>query len=163
MSETYYALEKFAEMDRNLVSITEALPIKRRAIDIYRQKNNEQRAKDTYTDLVQLKSKLLDTVRNLRLLFSECQMPEGADFANKLFGAVNGFNLMTPDYTKLLQAIEALKKQIPHSEKINAQIIGHLMNNVKMGYYPTDNSHVKMIKSALKFPECEVNLLDPCC
>ena len=109
MSETYYALEKFAEMDRNLVSIIEALPIKRRAIDIYRQKNNEQRAKDTYTDLVQLKSKLLDTVRNLRLLFAECQMPEGADFANKLFGAVNGFNIMTPDYTKLLQAIEALK------------------------------------------------------
>ena len=163
MSETYYALEKFAEMDRNLVSIIEALPIKRRAIDIYRQKNNEQRAKDTYTDLVQLKSKLLDTVRNLRLLFAECQMPEGADFANKLFGAVNGFNIMTPDYTKLLQAIEALKKQIPKSEKITAQVIGHLMNNVKMGYYPTDNSHVKMIKSALKFPESEVNLLDPCC
>ena len=36
MSETYYALEKFAEMDRNLVSIIEALPIKRRAIEIGR-------------------------------------------------------------------------------------------------------------------------------
>lgn len=163
MSETYYALEKFAEMDRNLVGIIEALPIKRRAIDIYRQKNNEQRAKDTYTDLVQLKSKLLDTVRNLRLLFSECEMPEGAEFANKLFGAVSGFNLMTPDYTKLLQATKALKNQIPHNEKATKQILGHLMNNVKMGYYPTDNAHVKMIKSALKFPECQVNLLDPCC
>ncbi len=163
MSETYYALEKFAEMDRNLVSIIEAMPIKRRAIDIYRQKNNVQRAKDTFTDLEQLKNKLLDTVRNLRLLFSECDMPEGAAFANQLFGAVMNYNLMTPDYTKLVSAIDALKGQIPHSEKITAKVIGHLMNNVKMGYYPTENSHVKMIKSALKFPDCKVNILDPCC
>lgn len=163
MSETYYALEKFAEMDRNLISIIEAMPIKRRAIDIYRQKNNEQRAKDTFIDLVELKTKLLDTIRNLRLLFSECDMPEGASFATQLFGAVTNYNLMTPDYTKLISAIQSLKNQIPHSEKITGKIIGHLMNNVKMGYFPTENSHVKMIKSALKFPDCSVNILDPCC
>ena len=75
MSDTYYALEKFAEMDRTLISIIEAMPIKRRAIDIYTQKNNIQRAKDTFADLEQLKVKLLNTVRDLRLLFSECDMP----------------------------------------------------------------------------------------
>ena len=163
MSDTYYALEKFAEMDRTLISIIEAMPIKRRAIDIYTQKNNIQRAKDTFADLEQLKVKLLNTVRDLRLLFSECDMPEGADFANQLFGAVTGYNLMTPDYAKLISAIQTLKDKIPHSEKITGKIIGHLMNNVKMGYFPTDTSHVKMIKSALKFPDCSVNILDPCC
>ena len=163
MSESYYALEIFAEMDRNLISITEAMPIKRKAIDIYRQRNNIQRAKDTLADLEQIKIKLLDTVRNLRLLFFECEMPECAEFAGKLFGAVNSYNLMTPDYTKIIEAIDILRKQIPHSEKITAKIIGHLMNNVKMGYFPTENTHVKMIKSALKFPDCSVNILDPCC
>lgn len=163
MSETYYALEKFAEMDRNLISITEAMPIKRKAIDIYRQKNNIQRAKDTLADLEQLKIKLLDTVRNLSLLFCECEMPECAEFAGKLFGAVKNYNLMTADYTKFIGAINTLKYQIPHGGEVNAKIIGHLMNNVKMGYYPTEKNHVKIIKSALKFPDGSVNILDPCC
>ena len=49
--ESYYALEKFAEAGRTLVSIIEAMPIKRRAIDIYRQKGSIQRAKDVFTEL----------------------------------------------------------------------------------------------------------------
>lgn len=41
--------------------------------------------------------------------------------------------------------------------------VGHLMNKIKMGYYPTDLEHVKMIKEGLLFPESKVNLFDPCC
>lgn len=37
------------------------------------------------------------------------------------------------------------------------------MNNVKMGYYPTEPEHIKMIKNSLKFPETSINILDPCC
>ena len=163
MSESYYVLEKFAEMSRRLSSIIEAMPIKRKAIDIYTKKNQVQRAKDIYTDLVQLKSKLLDTVRQLRLLFSESDMDESAEFSNRLYASVTSFNLMTPDYTKLISAAEVLKEAIPHTENANAKLIGRLMNNVKMGYFPTDIAHVRVIKNALKFPDCSVNLLDPCC
>ncbi len=163
MEEKYYVLDKFAEIDSSLKSVIEAMPIKRKAIDIYRQKNNMQRAKDTYADLEGLKKKLLDIVKNLRLLFSEADITEGAEFSNKLFAAVKGFNLMTPDYTKLMAAISALKNYIPQTEKANARVIGNLMNNVKMGYYPTDLAHVRKIKSALKFPDTSVNLFDPCC
>ena len=49
------------------------------------------------------------------------------------------------------------------TETVNTSLIGHLMNNVKMGYYPTDIAHVKLMQNALKFPESRVNLLDPCC
>ena len=163
MNERYYVIDKFAEADSSLKSIIEALPIKRKAVDIYRQKNSMQRAKDTYADLEGLKEKLLDIVRNLRLLFSEAEITEGAEFANKLYAAVKGFNLMTPDYTKFISAISALKEYIPQTEKANAKVIGNLMNNVKMGYYPTDLAHVRLIKAALKFPDMCVNLFDPCC
>ena len=163
MSDGYYALEKFAEMERSLIAIIEALPIKRRAIDVYKEKNNIERAKETYTELEDLKRKLLDTVKGLSLLFLECEMPEGAEFANKLYGAVMKFNLLTQDYTKLIQAIDKIKYEIPHGEKITARVIGRIMNNVKMGYYPTDTGHVKIIKNALKFPVTSVNILDPCC
>ena len=87
MSESYYAIEKFAEAERSLVSIIEAMPIKRKAIDIYKEKNNVQRAKDTFTELESTKRKLLDTVRELGLLFSECDMSDASAFANKLYGA----------------------------------------------------------------------------
>lgn len=163
MGESYYALEKFTEMSNALSGIIEAMPIKRKAIDIYKQKNNLQRAKDTYSDLMLLKSKLLDTIKQLRLLFAESEVDDGAEFSNKLYDAVKSFNLMTPDYTKLIAAINVLRNAIPHTETTNARVIGHLMNNVKMGYYPTDDAHVRLIKSALKFPDCSVNLLDPCC
>ena len=163
MSESYYVLEKFKELARSLDSITEAMPIKRRAINIYRQKNNMQRAKDTLSELETLKKKLLDNIRNLRLLFSESDMQDAAAFSNKLFVAVKSFNLMTEDYTKLTDAIKLLKDGIPRTETATGQLIGHLMNNVKMGYFPTDIGHVKMIKQALVFPETGVNILDPCC
>ena len=163
MDKKYYVLDKFAEIDTKLIGIIEAMPIKRRAVDIYGQKGNMQRAKDTYTDLENLKADLMDNVRTLRLLFSESDMMQAAEFANKMYGAVKQFNLMTPDYTKLVSALERLKDEIPHNETVNARIIGNLMNNVRMGYYPTDIAHVKMIKSALKFPESSINILDPCC
>ncbi len=163
MSERYYVLDKFGEQERVLVDILEAMPIKRKAIDIYRKKNNMQRAKDTYSDLELLKEKLLDGIRSLRLLFSECESENDADFCNKLYGAVKQFNLMTPDYGKLMSAVETLKEKIPHGETTNASIIGRLMNNVRIGYYPTDIAHVKLMKAALKFPDSKVNLFDPCC
>jgi len=139
------------------------MPIKRKAIDIYKEKNNVQRAKDTFTELESTKRKLLDTIRELGLLFSECDMSDASAFANKLYGSVKSFNLLTPDYTKLIFAVETLRKQIPKTETVDATLIGRLMNNVKMGYYPTDISHVKMMKNALKFPENKVNIFDPCC
>lgn len=163
MAESYYVLEKFKELDRSLESISEAMPIKCKAISIYKEKNNMQRAKDTFSELETLKNKLLDNIRNLMLLFSEGDIKEAAEFSNKLFGAVKAFNLMTEDYSKLIGAIEVLKNQIPKTETATGKLIGHLMNNVKMGYFPTDINHIKMIKQALKFPETSVNILDPCC
>lgn len=163
MEQSYYVLEKFAEADKSLVSIIEAMPIKRKAIEIYKEKNNLQRAKDTFTELGSTKRKLLDTVQELGLLFSECEIPDCSAYANKLYGAVKSFNLLTPDYTKLITAVETLKNRIPKTETVNANIIGRLMNNVKMGYCPTDLAHVRMMKNALKFPESKTNIFDPCC
>ena len=93
MSERYYVIDKFAEADVSLKSIIEAMPIKRKAIDVYRQKNSMQRAKDTYADLEGLKQKLLDIVKNLRLLFSEADITDGAEFANKLYAAAKDLHL----------------------------------------------------------------------
>lgn len=161
--EQFYVFDKFAEIERSLLGMIQTLPIKRKALDIYKERGQSARAKEMFSDLEILKTEMIDTVRNAGLLFSECEMKEAAEFSNMLFSSLATFNVLTPDYTKLLDALEALKEKIPQNQKVNASIIGRLMNNVKMGYYPTDISHVKKIKDALKFPDCSVNLLDPCC
>ena len=117
MEKSHYVLERFMGIAASLESIIEAMPIKRSAIDIYRQKNSMQRAKDTYEDLESLKVKLLEIIKELRLLFSEAEMPSGAEFSNSLYGAVKGFNIMTPDYSKLNSALSRLFSYIPKTEK----------------------------------------------
>lgn len=163
MAQSYYVLEKFAEADRGLVSLIEAMPIKRRAIDIYRKKNQLSDARSVYSELAGLQNELTEIIQNLQLLFSECEMWECAAYAAQLYNAVKQFNLLTADYTKFIGAVQKLKAEIPRAETADAKVIGHLMNNVKMGYYPTDIAHVNRIKQALCFPEENVNLLDPCC
>ena len=38
------------------------------------------------------------------------------------------------------------------------------MNNIKMGYYPTDPDNISLILKGVQFPEgVTTNLLDPCC
>lgn len=163
MADSYYALEKFKELKMNLDNISETMPIKRKAVRIYTQKNQINRAKDTFSELEAIKENLSEVIKELRLLFSECDMQKGAEYANRLYGAVIKFNLMTEDYTKFIEAIDVLKNEIPITEAVTGKVIGHLMNNVKLGYYPTDIDHIKMIKQALVFPDCKVNLFDPCC
>lgn len=163
MAESYYVLEKFAEYQRTLAGLQESMPIKRRAIDVYKQKQKMQNARETYTELEALKEKLLEAVCGLRLLFCECEVSSSADFCRQLYGAVKKFHLLTPDYTKLMEALRQLSESIPTAETASGKTIGRLMNNVKMGYFPTDLEHVGRIKSALVFPECSVNILDPCC
>ena len=85
-------------------------------------------------------------------------------YADKLYTAVSKFNLLTPDYTKFIGAIQPLIDSIPDNETTNASVIGRLMNNVRTGYYPTDIEHVKYIKNGILFPDGKrINAFDPCC
>lgn len=163
MEESHYVIEKLGEYRRRLLQLQEAMPVKRKVVETYRQGGKIQSAKEAYAELEQLKEKLLDAVRGLRLLFLECEMTDGAAFCTKLYGAVKTFHLLTPDYAKLTAAMRQLAGYIPQEEPAGGRIIGRLMNHVKMGYFPTDLEHVGRIKSALAFPASRVNLLDPCC
>jgi hypothetical protein len=53
---------------------------------------------------------------------------------------------------------------LPISKTTNASIIGRLMNNIKMGYYPTDMDNLKHLVRGIGFPDSiTANLFDPCC
>ena len=122
MEEKFYAIDKFDELERTLSGIIEAMPIKRRAMNVYLSKGQKQRAKDMYAELEVEKKKLLDVSRELSLLFAECDMQAGYDFANRLFGSVKSFNVMViiqgenPEY--FTSKVVAIRKRRLHSIEV---------------------------------------------
>ncbi len=161
--ERNYVTDRFTECKRIISGMCESLPIKRKAINIYCERKSLERAKETFSELCAQKDELVKVVRETTLLFSESNMPQGAEFSRKLYNALSAFNLMTEDYSKLIAALNTLRDMIPEMGTVGAKDIGHMMNEVRMGYFPTDLEHVSLIKRALQFPDTAVNILDPCC
>ena len=84
--------------------------------------------------------------------------------ALKLSDAVKRFDfLKRGNYSALISALSSFADMLPDGKCIDAKAAAHLMNRIKMGYFPTDLEHVKLIKKAVQFPKGQVNILDPCC
>ena len=162
--EKYYVLERFALIKTAVISTIDSMTVKRKAIEKNQKKNNIQKARDLYQELESARKRLADNILNLKLLFCEADMQSCGTYADKLYTAVSKFNLLTPDYTKFIEAFKPLINSIPDNETTDASVIGRLMNNVRTGYYPTDIEHVKHIKNSIVFPEGKrINAFDPCC
>lgn len=162
--EKYYVLERFALTKTSVISTLESMTAKKKAIDKYQKSKKIEEARKIYQELEALKKRLCDNIINLKLLFCEADMETCGMYADKLYAAVSKFNLLTPDYTKFIEAIKPLIANIPDNETTDASVIGRLMNNVRAGYYPTDIEHVKHIKNGILFPEDRrINAFDPCC
>ncbi len=166
-SQTPYALVKLNEAARVIKHSIGELPVLRKRLEKY--KKNQQKAREVYTDLGQQYSRLLGALDTATLALSEIDLSDEADYSVKLSGSLKGFNLMTPDYTKLCTALNGYLVKLPvvdtpKTKTTNAAIIGRLMNDVKMGYYPTDSEHIRHISPSIEFPEnVTANILDPCC
>lgn len=112
--------------------------------------------------------KLTSGLREAALLLEELGLHKVSAYTVQLCSAVSGFHIRTADYSKLVKAfsdwLEYIKPLLPDTQTVTAAAVGRLMNNVRLGYYPTDPAHVAYLKRALRFPEGkQVNLLDPCC
>ena len=136
--EKYYVLERFSLMKSSVLSAIDSMTVKRKAIEKNQKSNNIPKARELYQKLEKDREKLADNILNLKLLFCEADMDTCSTYADKLYTAVSKFNLLTPDYTKFIGAIQPLIDSIPDNETTNASVIGRLMNNVRTGYYPTD-------------------------
>lgn len=114
--------------------------------------------------------KLTSALRETALLLEELGLHKVSAYTVQLCSAVSGFHIRTADYRKLVKAfsdwLEYIKPLLPDAEAktVTVAAVGRLMNNVRLGYYPTDSVHVAYLKRSLRFPEGkQVNLLDPCC
>lgn len=67
--------------------------------------------------------------------------------------ALATFDLMTPDYTQLVQTIHTYLQAFPNltDEKVTTQMIGHCMILVRMGYYKSGRGWLSVHTMHIRF------------
>ncbi|MCL2047390.1 MAG: DUF6094 domain-containing protein [Defluviitaleaceae bacterium] len=184
VNETPYAVAKLGESARIIKQSINELPLLRRRLE--KNKSVKLKAREIYGDLQNQYRRLINAFDTVALSLLEAEHDEMASHSVKLSQAVRAFNPMTPDYTKLCAALSGYLSKLPLSDlneasdilnisandsasaneaqTTNARIIGRLMNNVRMGYYPTCTENLAHIVRGISIPEgVTVNILDPCC
>ena len=128
------------------------------------RRSNIEAARDTYTELDRARGRLIEQLSKSELFLLEMEEYPLAAAADQLRRGLAGFNLMSMGYKPIYEALAKFTASFPTGQKTNAAIVGRLMNNIKLGYYPTDPDHISLILRGIRFPEgVTTNLFDPCC
>jgi len=161
--DNHYALVKLGESARYITQAITEMSLARKRLEKY--KDNKEKAREIYDDLRNYRDKTAEAISTAVLALREMELPDLADYSVKLGQSIKSFNIMTPDYGKLCSALTGYLSMLPVSDAktTNAAVIGRLMNSVKMGYYPTELSHIRHIVRGIEFPKgVTTNLFDPC-
>lgn len=161
--QRYFALEQLTDQAQTIKLYADALQVYRQQTAEQLDAGNKSQAFEIYKFLERQRNALVEQVRATRPFLLELEHPLAAA-AEVLANQLAVFQLMTRDYSKLTAALKKFADSLPNSQTTNAAIIGRLMNNIRMGYYPTDLDHVELITRGIAFPNgVTTNLLDPCC
>lgn len=162
-TQRFFALEQLTDQAQTISLIADALPVYRAQTGEKLDAGEKAQAFEIYKVLEQQRDTLATLIHATRPFLLELEHPL-AEVAEVLATQVAAFQLMTKDYSKLTAALKRFAGSLPTNQTTNASVIGRLMNNVRMGYYPTDPDHVMLITQGIAFPSgITTNLLDPCC
>lgn len=128
-------------------------------------KNDPPKAQQFYRDLDAARQRLLFSFQEARMCLLELEQYKMASAAGKLHDGLAGFDLLSRRYKPVYEALTGFAKQMPvNADGGNAAVIGRMMNQVRMGYYPTDPENITHLLRGIQFPSgISTNLLDPCC
>ena len=158
-----YALDQLAQLQAQIMQSAQGMVVQRARIEKYRQ-SDLTAARDTYTELERIRAHLVERLTGSQLFLLEMEEYPLASAADQLRRGLAGFQLMSTGYKPVYEALAKFAASFPTGQKTNAAIIGRLMNNIKLGYYPTDPDHISLILRGIRFPEgVTTNLFDPCC
>lgn len=162
-SQRYYVLERISELREQIPQAMQAMVVFRARIEKYRQ-TDLSAAHDTYDALRRVRDDLTQALADAQPLLMELESYALATMAGQLLRGFKGFDLMSTGYRPVYDAVCRFAQQLPEKNTVNAATIGRLMNNVKLGYYPTDPDNITLILQGISFPEgVTTNVFDPCC
>ena len=161
--DRYYAAERLAELRADIPRLMTAMVIQRAKVEQYRT-TDRAAARDAYAELLRARNRLVEDLADVRLFLLEAEEYALAPLAGQLHDGMKGYDLMSANYKPVYDAVCAFAGKMPMGDTANAQVIGRLMNNVKLGFYPTDPDNIALMLRGIRFPEgVTTNLLDPCC
>lgn len=159
----YYAIERLSQLQKEIIHLLQGMVIQRARVEKYRQ-GDLASARDTYSELQRTRRQLCQSIAEAQPLLMETEEYRTAATAEKLRAGLSGFDLMSSTYKPVYDTLSAFANAFPVNETTNAAVVGRLMNNIRLGYYPTDPANIALILRGIHFPEGVVtNLLDPCC
>lgn len=158
-----YAIDQLALLQSQIMQSIQGMVVLRARIEKHRQ-SDMAAARDTYTELDRTRGHLTEQLSKSELFLLEMEEYPLARAADQLRRGLAGFNLMSMGYKPIYEAIGKFTASFPTGQKTSAAIVGRLMNNIKLGYYPTDPDNISLILRGIQFPEgVTTNLFDPCC
>ena len=158
-----YALERLRGLQSEVPQLTQAMVLCRARVEQHRN-TDLAAARDEYNDLQNARKRLAEALGEVQLLLMEVEEYHLAANAGQLKEGLLGFDLLSNTYRPVYDALNGFAARLPVDGTTNAQVVGRLMNNIKMGYYPTDPDNISLILKGIQFPEgVTTNLLDPCC
>ena len=162
--ERFYAVEILTAARSIILRGCEDFLTNRTRITRFRE-SSPQKAQDAYNELEKTRKKILEALSSAQQSLRETEEDSLADYAGKLYRGLAGFKLMTKDYSPVNKLLTDFAGKLPETQDtVNAQVIGRLMNRVRMGYYPTDPSNIDLILRGIQFPQgVTTNVFDPCC
>ncbi len=159
----YYAVEQLREAQKRLLDLSQSMVIWRARVEKYRTADTSL-ARDAYAMLQTVRRNLAEALGEIHLLLMEAEEYQTARTAGKLRDGLLGFHLMSGNYRPVYDTLHAFAESLPVEGTTNAAIVGRLMNNIKLGYYPTDPGNISLMLRGIQFPEgVTTNLFDPCC
>jgi len=161
--ERYYAVESLRGARNQILELSQQMMLQRGQVEKYRA-SDLAAARDTYSELQRTRGDLAEVLSEARFPLLEMEEFQKAAVAGQLREGLLRFNLMSTAYRPVYDALRSFAGSFPVDGTTNAAVIGRLMNNVRMGYYPTDPDNITHILRGIRFPEgVTTNLLDPCC
>ena len=158
-----YALDQLTQLQSQIMQSAQGMVVQRARIEKYRQ-SNLAAARDTYTELERIRTHLVERLTASQLFLLEMEEYPLASAAEQLRRGLAGFQLMSMGYKPVYETLAKFTASFPTGQKTNAAIVGRLMNNIKLGYYPTNPDNISLILRGIHFPEgVTTNLFDPCC
>ena len=158
-----YALDQLTMLQSQIMQTIQGMVVLRARIEKYRQ-SDLAAARDTYTELEHIRTHLVERLTASQLFLLEMEEYPLASAADQLRRGLAGFQLMSTGYKPVYEALAKFTAAFPTGQKTSAAIIGRLMNNIKLGYYPTDPDNISLLLRGIHFPEgVTTNLFDPCC
>ena len=162
-SQKPYALDQLTQLQEQITRLSQSMVIQRARIERYRQ-SDLAAARDIYAELGRTRETLVQALAQAQLFLMEMEEYALAKAAGQLRQGLAGFALMSTGYKSVYEALTGFASSFPVGQKTSAAVVGRLMNNIKLGYYPTDSDNIALLLRGIKFPEGVItNLLDPCC